>query len=61
VANDYPDDIYSAYRYNTNTQTAFPYLYLVDNKLDNTETELNSRMVINKLHSVNFIPQSNGT
>lgn len=61
VANDNSDDIYLAYRYNTSTQTAFPYLYLVDNKLNNTETELNSRMVINKLHSVNFIPQSNGT
>lgn len=45
----------AAYKYNASTQSAFPFLYLID---DGTISELTSRMVLNKLHVVNFTPYS---
>ena len=50
----------SAYKYNASTQSAFPFLYLID---DGTISELTSRMVLNKLHVINFTPYptSDGT
>lgn len=57
VANENPASVFDAYRYNSTTGEAFPYLYLVDAENSETENELRSRLVINKLHQVNFTPQ----
>lgn len=46
---------FKAYKYDDSTQSAFPFLYLID---DGTTSELTSRMVLNKLHVVNFTPYS---
>lgn len=57
IANENPASIFDAYRYNSTVGRAFPYLYLVDAKNSETENELRSRLVINKLHQINFTPQ----
>lgn len=46
---------YSAYQYDNIQNTAFPFLYLVD---EGNDQELLSRLIVTKLHTVNFIPFS---
>lgn len=46
-----------AYKANSTTGEAYPFFYLVDH---GTSTELTSRLVVNKLHVINFTPTTNG-